>query len=258
MPAEIHHRHFRFPIAALAVAAIASLGCANIDALDEQEEKTIVVPSADTAAPEYHGDGSIPRDRYVVRMSDGQRDWEVEFPGGARGYQLQIPLRGDSGAPYVDHRAKTPADRELLEHLRRTDPDYEREGIYRGDEHVLDDPSEIDAPDEADERSEADPAPTRPSYLRGIDEVRTLYQAGRHEAAMSHLGELNEAYPNDERILSMKGTLWLEMGRESLARDAWEQVLQINPDNDSVREALRRLEGTQPAEPAEPDDEFLE
>src|SRR6056297_884533 len=80
----------------LAIAAIllttTTLGCASTR---EEPQTTIVVPSAATTAPEYRGDGSVPTQRYVVRMSDGQRDWEVEFPDVANGYEVRIPLRDD-------------------------------------------------------------------------------------------------------------------------------------------------------------------
>lgn len=241
--------------AAAIVATVALLGgCAHIDG-DDEEETVIVAPSSGDSAPRYGGDGSIPANRPVVRMSDGQRDWEIEIPERQRGYQVSIPLGDDRGVQ-PDHYAKTGADRDLIDHRRRTDPDYEREGPYDADgDHVsdeladreredLDDP-EVDDADrpEDDRRAEADPAPTRPSYTRGLDNVQRLYETGHHEQALNHLYDLAEAYPNDERIKSMKGTLWLEMGEEGLARKFWEQVLRINEDNESVRRALRRLEG---------------
>lgn len=213
--------------------------CAHIDS-EEQQESVIVVPSSATTEPEYLGDGSIPDSRLVVRMSDGERDWEYELPSD-QGYELSIPLRDQRDDVRADHHPLTRADQELLDHLRRTDPDFEREGIYVDDEHLLDDEDRPAA--DPDAPSEADPAPTRPSYLRGIDEVQRLYEAGHYEQAMIQLSDLESAYPNDERIMSMKGTLWLELGREDLARDNWEQVLQINPDNEPVQQALRRLEG---------------
>jgi Flp pilus assembly protein TadD len=58
---------------------------------------------------------------------------------------------------------------------------------------------------------------------------------------MVHLVDLEKAYPNDARLLSMKGTLWMKLGRPELARQSWEQVLQIDPDNRPVLDALRTL-----------------
>lgn len=231
-------------LGALAAVLLGTVSCAPIDGPDEPA--VVVVPSAATSTPQYNGNGAIPPQRYVVRMSDGSRDWEVEFPEVARGYEVRIPLDDDdsrSADVRNDHQSLTRADRELLEHLRRNDPDYERSGIYADGENILDRQENGDSDDDDRDGGDEDrPAPSRPSYLRGLEQVQRLFDARQYEAAMIQLVNLEEAYPNDVRIKSMKGTLWLRLGRESLARDAWEQVLQIDPDNEPVQEALRRLD----------------
>ncbi len=245
----------RFRLAASATLVVFTalfVGCAQVgqnqgDDANDNEDTTIVVPSAATTTPQYLADGSIPTQRYVVRMSDGSRDWEVEFPEVARGYEVRIPLGDQDRDVHAGHKPLTRADRELIEHLSRGDASYERPGIYAGDEHTVDREARRQGDEEAGrERAsggEADPAPSRPSYLRGIDEAQRLFQAGHYEMAMVRLSDLEDAYPNDVRIKSMKGTLWLRLGREGLARDTWERVLQMDPDNQPVQEALRRLDG---------------
>ena len=52
---------------------------------------------------------------------------------------------------------------------------------------------------------------------------------------------LEKQYPNDEHILSMKGSLYDRLGNKNLAREAWQQVLTLNPFNLTVLEALKRL-----------------
>ena len=215
---------------------------------DEEPETTIVVPSSASTSPSYLPGADIPRQTYVVRMSDGSRDWEVEFPEVARGYEVRIPLGTPGRDVHAGYQPLTRADRELIEHLRRTDPDFERPGIYTGDEHAVDRQARQDGGEEAQDSTrrppdEAAPAPSRPSYFRGIDEAQRLFQAGQYEMAMVRIADLEEAYPNDVRIQAMKGTLWLRLGRENLARETWERVLQMDPDNEPVREALRRLDG---------------
>lgn len=223
------------PITAL-IALFLLAGCASSQT---STEKAIIVPSAATSAPEYRGDGSVPAQRYVVRMSDGKRDWEIEFPEVAQGYEVRIPLGTDS--VQTTPHTLTRADQELIDHLRRTDPDFERQGIYVDGQHALDAQAQREGA-QPQPRQDSAPAPTRPSYLRGIDQVQRLFEAGQYETALLHLSELEEAYPNDLRIKSMKGTLWLRLGQEDLARKNWEQVLQIDPDNRPVQEALRRLD----------------
>ena len=253
-------------VVSAAVVLVATLG----GACKTSEPKTkVVVPSAATTAPEYDSDGSVPEQRYVIRMSDGERDWEVQFPAVATGYEMHIPLEAKGSKEPADalewpSENLTEADKELLEHLRRRNRQTEREGVYVDGEHVNQGEKKEESGEgsgeskaktaksgvgtgESKEKAQkkqskgAKAAPYRPSYLLGLEEVRRLYKAGKYELAMVRVKKLEEAYPGDAKILSMKGTLWLKLGKEELAREAWERVLQIDPDNQQVIEALKRL-----------------
>ena len=72
-----------------------SVGCGsgNWTINVEGREKTIVVPSTASTQPAYNSTGAPPPRRYVVRMSDGNLDWEVELPEVATGYELRIPFK---------------------------------------------------------------------------------------------------------------------------------------------------------------------
>lgn len=238
-------------------------GCAGTA---KKQETAIIVPTAATTAPEYRGDGAVPRQRYVIRMSDGERDWEVEFPEVATGYEMRIPLKNADQATQDrvlwESENLTDADKELLRQMRRESTAYEREGVFVDGENVNDPPgmnelgglepgAELDAegrtirdPGKLSPQGsqEAEAAPSRPSYLLGIEEVQRLFKSQNYELAMVRLTQLEKAYPNDTKILSMKGTLWMRLGREELAREAWERVLQIEPENKAVLEALKRLD----------------
>ena len=240
------------------MAAAACAGKANAP------ETTIVVPSAATTAPEYRGDGAVPRQRYVVRMSDGERDWEVEFPEVATGYEMRIPLKpGEARDGLIwESEDLTEADKELLRQMRRENPGMEREGVYVDGSNINDpegtnEAGGLEPGAELDEEGrtvrnpgglapqgsgEDDPAPTRPSYLLGIEEVQRLFKSQNFELAMVRITQLEQAYPDDPKLLSMKGSLWLKLGRKELARETWERVLQSDPDNKAVLEALKRLD----------------
>ena len=225
-------------------------------------EKVIVVPSTATSAPPYRGDGSPPPRRYVVRMSDGQRDWEVEFPESANGYELRIPINTNKRRDdiMVDADSLTAADKELLDNLRRRNVGMEREGIYEDGRNAADpeDRNQIGGPtpgadlngaEDAEQGGGIDPwggtedrpARSRQSYFLGVENVKKLYRAGRHEMAIIYLKDLEEDYPNDPKLLSMMGTLYLKVGQEELAREYWERVLQIDPTNKTVIEAMKQL-----------------
>lgn len=219
-------------------------------------DKVIVVPSTATSAPPYRGDGSPSSRRYVVRMSDGKRDWEVEFPESANGYQLRIPLNDGKKDLDVQGQPLTKADKELLESRRRQNVATEREGVYADGKNLADDErrnqagglqpgAELGGEDSGAvdpwAGTEDQPAPTRRSYFLGIEEVQKLYRAGRYEMAVVFLKELDEDYPDDPKILSMMGTLYLKLNQEDLAREYWEKVLQIDPTNRAVIDALKQL-----------------
>jgi tetratricopeptide (TPR) repeat protein len=132
-------------------------------------------------------------------------------------------------------------------------PGMERDGIFVGGENLangsaepgteLDENGQPIESREVGRVNEDAAAPYRPSYLLGINEVQELFQAGKFELAMVRVTELEKAYPNDAKLLSMMGTLWLQLGRRELARETWERVLQIDPENRAVIEALRQLNG---------------
>jgi len=71
--------------------------------------------------------------------------------------------------------------------------------------------------------------------------VKDLYRSKQYELALVELTELDHQYPDDEHILSMKGSLYERLGNKNLAREAWQQTLRINPYNLAVLEALQRL-----------------
>ncbi len=264
-----------------------SSGCAT----DDPTETKVVVPSAATSTPDYEGDGSVPEQRYVIRMSNGEQDWEVQFPDVASGYEMHIPLsekkaRSPSDSIQWSSENLTEADKELIREMRRQNPEMREEGIFVNGESASgasdedSDGGDTGGRDDRDgssqgEGSESDDgegdrnrpglrrrnqesgdgssgdgrdkkrgkkeSDYKPSYLLGIEEVRNLYRRGNYELAMVRLKKLEEAYPDDVKLLTMKGTLWMKLGRESLARKAWEQVLQIDPDNQQVIDALQRL-----------------
>jgi len=84
-------------------------------------------------------------------------------------------------------------------------------------------------------------ATPKASYLLTLAKVKDLYRTRNYEIALVELVALEKQYPNDERIMSMKGSLYEKVGRRQLAREAWEAVLALNPYNLQVAEALQRL-----------------
>ena len=85
------------------------------------------------------------------------------------------------------------------------------------------------------------PPAAKASYLLTLARVKELYRTRHYELGLVELVELEKQYPDDEHILSMKGSLYERLGNLPLAREAWQEVLRINPFNLAVLEALQRL-----------------
>jgi hypothetical protein len=197
------------------------------------------------------GSGESMRTRYVIHMTDGHKDWEIQVPELATSYEFKVPMSGGSpGGPRlaVDMPTLTAADREILQ---------EREAAARAEGDSESSAPEGDGLKRASTREDGDakPAVKRPprrpgedkppsakaSYLLTLARVKDLYKSRQYELALVELAELDRQYPEDEHILSMKGSLYERLGNKNLAREAWQQTLRINPYNLAVLEALQRL-----------------
>jgi hypothetical protein len=178
------------------------------------------VPAAAPPAPRRAEPAPMPYGRYVLRLAQQGQVWELELPDQAAGYEIRIPLAGSGPAEML-----TPADEELLVDAAR---DARAEGA---------------AVEAASASRPLDPrrAAARKSYLGGLARVGEMYQARRYELALVEVVNLEAAYPADARILAMKGSLLVKLGKKRLAREAWLKALALNPSDAGVAEALRAL-----------------
>jgi len=226
----------------LLLPAAVSLGCLSAPA------GRIDVPSDLLRTP---GDGNSGRGRYTVRVTDGDKDWTFTIPEIATAYEVRIPLRGGENTPAggiaVDQPVLTAADKEIV-------GQREVDARLRAEEPPPGDPAgpASDGDGEAGPRAPRPRAPKgtptsttgntpKASYLLTLAKVKDLYRTRNYEIALVELVALEKQYPNDERIMSMKGSLYEKVGRRQLAREAWEAVLALNPYNLQVAEALQRL-----------------
>jgi tetratricopeptide (TPR) repeat protein len=194
--------------------------------------------------------GDTARKRYVIRLTDGRNDWEVQVPELATSYEYRIPLSGKPATRIgVDMPTLTAADREIIQ---------QREADARAEASDAE-PSSDDGPmrraSTREDTGDSKPAPKRAarkpgddkaqgpkaSYLLTLARVKDLYRAKQYELALVELTELDRQYPDDEHILAMKGSLYERLGNTKAARDAWNSALRINGNNLSVMDALDRL-----------------
>lgn len=155
---------------------------------------------------------------YVIKMSDGERTWQIEIPAGAGtpAFEAAIPLGLESLSSGPLNLPATEADRELLDAKRAAG-------------------ETLPQPEEQEGQGP-------PSYLRMLDRVRSLYGKRQYELALVELVRAERQFPDDLRILEMKGTLLSRLGRPVEARAAWERALALDPDDPVLLRALEGLE----------------
>lgn len=182
------------------------------------QKRKIRVPDSIVANPNKKVIPKQQEDPLVVKMSDGKRTWQVEIPiYGGKDFSAEIPLEvGHNGIMQEPIIGQTEADREIIEAKRAAG-------------------KQVPATKAGEEKRS-------PSYLATIARVRELYKRRQYEMALVDLVELDRQYPDDERILEMKGTLYNRLNRRKEAKRAWERVLSLNPNNESVARALEQLE----------------
>lgn len=201
-----------------------------------KRDKRLMVPDEMRRMParpgEWRDANSTPREyRYVIRMAENGRVWEMELPEGAGGYEMRIPL-GD-GTPAGE--MLTPADVELL-------------GVAPNASAPEAASPAPDAPSAATESTvipaagSIAPAPQpKRSYLTALAKINELYRERRYELALIETVALEKEYPDEARIHAMKGSLYVKLGRFELARAAWTRALELNPNDAGVAEALRSI-----------------
>lgn len=221
----------------VAAAAGALGGCANSGVPAD-----VRVPPELLRGSPYAANGESARSRYVIRMTDGQRDWEIQLPEIATAYEVKVPLTGAPGSGLaVDMANMTSADREIMaqnEAARRAADDSEG---AKGDDAEENDGKDAKKKPAAKAHAGQTPPAGKPSYLLTLEHVKELYRTRHYELGLVELVELEKQFPEDEHVLSMKGSLYERLGNKALAREAWQQVLRINPYNLAVLEALQRL-----------------
>jgi tetratricopeptide (TPR) repeat protein len=154
---------------------------------------------------------------YVIKMSDGKHTYQVEIPVSSATGAISTSIPLDLGDMELEpvNAPQTEADREIIEAKKKS-----------GEPTPKEDPGA---------------QPKTRSYLATLHRVNDLYKKRQYELALIDLTKLDHDYPDDERLLEMKGTLYWKLRRPKQAREAWERVLALNPNNAVVAQALEQM-----------------
>jgi tetratricopeptide (TPR) repeat protein len=180
-------------------------------------KRTIRIPESVVPNPKGKTADKSTAQPFVIKVADGKRTFQIEVPSEqiSGAINASIPLDLDTLESFGEETQQTEADREI-----------------------------IDAKEAAGEKTPktapGESAKSK-SYLATLARVNELYKKRQYEIALIEITSLDREYPDDERILSMKGTLYWKLKRMKQAREAWERVLALNPDNTQVAQALEQL-----------------
>ncbi|MFO0725046.1 MAG: hypothetical protein U1E65_14800 [Myxococcota bacterium] len=177
--------------------------------------RTIKIPDSAILPPGKPGEPKK-TEPYVVKWTDGRHVFEIKVPGSDKPgpFTASVPL--DVEGSGAEAAPETAADQEIRQ-AREVPADAKK----------------------AEENSKK----PLPSYLGTLAKVSALFRKKQFELALVELVNLEQSYPDDERLLEMKGTLYLRLKKPKLAKEAWERVLVLNPDNTIVAQALENLVG---------------
>jgi tetratricopeptide (TPR) repeat protein len=165
--------------------------------------------------------------RYMLRLAEHNRVWELELPESSGGYEMRIPLDGPLDSP-------TAADAEILAAAPAPEPATTAKSQPE---------AKAGAAAVATVAAQRDAAPNEPrkSYLGTLAKVREMYASRRYEMALVELVDLEAAHPKDARLQAMKGSVYLKLGKPRLARESWQKALALDPEDPAVAESLRTL-----------------
>jgi tetratricopeptide (TPR) repeat protein len=78
-------------------------------------------------------------------------------------------------------------------------------------------------------------------YKAALARVQALFQRKSYDLALLELAKLNEAFPDDAKLVAMEGTIYFKMGDKDKAQKAWERAAELDPENGTVLDMLQGL-----------------
>ncbi len=179
----------------------------------------------------------------ILRSRKGAQTVEVELPKeGHDRTNFVIPMTAGSFQPPANQTASA----QNYSHYRSGLSDREIAGTFpKGSPEQVQKRSEMER-DLGLIPSQNDSPTNDQSYLGSIDQVKILYRQGRYEAGLIEIDQILRRYPTDPRLHEMRGTLLDRMGQKELARQAWNQSLELEPNNEGLKRFLTRRIASKP------------
>ncbi|MBP9708724.1 MAG: hypothetical protein KBD78_13885 [Oligoflexales bacterium] len=174
-------------------------------------------------------------DKFVIRSAVGNTEYEIQIPGAAQDYDIQVPLAEFNESDVMlsgGKSARNPhlTDKELSSAMPRLDQR---------------DPRTVALTDKAFGVGEQGGPGQGPSYTLALSRIRKLYTENQFELALIDVNNLLQFHPNSVDLYKMKGTLYFKLQNLPLARIAWDKALRISPRDRKLAKAIESLDRKQ-------------
>jgi hypothetical protein len=171
-----------------------------------------------------------PQEKFVIKSAAGGREYQIEIPGAARDYDVQIPI-AEIG-PEVDSTTTTTTPTGATDYeLTSQHPQLAKSKSI--DTNVLD--AAFGVADQEGPRQ-------NPSFTKGLAKINDLYRKKNFEFCLVEINNMIAFFPNAPQLHKMKGTILHKMRQLKLAELAWIRTLELDPTDKAVRRALDRLQ----------------
>lgn len=216
---------------------LVTLSCSGTRGTDESFDPivngTIQYPFVDETGPLGL---NVPEEKFIIRSAIGNKEYTIEIPGGARDFDVQVPL-ADLGSPddFDPIAGRRPHD---LPNPVSTDA----EAVATFPRLENERPTDTAMMDAAFGVGTAEGPIQAPSYTLGMAKINRYYKDRQFEYALIELNSLISFYPNSPKLYKMKGTVLIKIRNMALAELAWIKALELEPKDRSLRVALSKLQ----------------
>jgi hypothetical protein len=174
-----------------------------------------------------------PGNKFIVRSTVGNTEYEIEIPDAARNYDIVVPL--------TNMQASSGAGSSAAEDSSIPSSSTDREFISQFPPLEGKSPEETALLDSAFGVGKAQGPTQGPSYTRKLAKITGLYKSRQHEFALIEINNLLAYYPNSPRLYKMKGTILVKLRHFELALSAWERAFELEPGDKRLKIGIESL-----------------
>lgn len=172
-------------------------------------------------------------DKLVIKSTVGQTEYELQIPGAARDYDIEVPL--------ADMRKVGATDGSIAGEPDANAKPQTIDNEFVKDMPKLEDPDDRALVEGAYGLGHADGPRQSPSYTLRLNKINKLYLARQYELALIDINELLTYYPTSIKLYKMKGTILVKTRNFKMAELAWSRGVELNPDDAALRRGLESL-----------------